>query len=466
MTREISPRTSVRLPASALRGRIVGGAAVLVTAGALVLAATAPAPSRRMADGTSHTKAVPRTLVCAGGLAHAAAQIGVSDGGPSSTLTTSGPAVRKSRATLAKSPLIVTGSAQVAARTYAVRTASDRRWFAAGTCPGPRSDSWFVGVGASQAHHSIVSVTNPLPGGALVDVRVLGPKGMVTAPGLRNLNVASGATVKLDLSRVAPAVGDLAVQIRTTRGLVVASAADSWSPDFVDRPVGDWVEDQPTATRRLTLAGLPSASGASKSGATALVANPAATEAVVAITLVGAEGTYAPTKGGTVRVPPGSVKAVSLGTMLRTAPAAVRLSSNVPIAATVRGTSGSDIAYASAIAPLGSSSVVGIPPHSGPARLVLVARAVKEHVTVTGYSATGTRVGSQMLTVPARASLSTTLSPKASALQISGAEAAGGVVVLDGSGKGKKRVGLAVLRLVPSASQAHVPPVAPGWIMP
>ena len=450
---------------------VTGAAAVVVTVGALVIAGTAPTPSHQVSDATSHTRAVPRTLVCAGGLAHAGARIGVSEGAASNAVTTSGPVVHKDQATLDKRPLIVTGSAVVAARTYAVRAAHDQHWFAAGSCPGPRSDAWFVGAGASQGHHATLSITNPLPGSALVDIRVLGPKGQVTAPGLRNINIASRATVKFQLSKVAPAVGDLAVQVRTTRGLVAASAADTWSRDFVDQPIGDWVEDQPAATRRLTLAGLPSMgatskSGASKDGATALIANPGPTEAVVALTLAGAEGTYAPTKGTTIRVQPGSVKAVDLTATLKTAPAAVRLSSNVPIAATVRGTSGSDSGYASTIAPLGSSSVVGIPTHQGPARLVLVAKESKEHVTVTGYSATGARIGSRMLTVPARASLSTTLWSKAVALQISGAEAAGGVVVLDGKGKGQKKVGFAVLRLVPSASQARVPPVAPAWIMP
>ncbi len=441
----------------AIRSWVVGGVAVVVAVGALVVAATAPAPSHRSAQPTSRTTAVSRTLVCSGGLAHSAARIGVSDAGPSGALVTKGPSVRKGSATLGKKPLTVTGSAQVAARTYAVRTARAKGWLAAGSCPGPRSDWWFVGVGASQAHHTTLSVTNPLDGSALIDVRVFGPKGQVTAPGLRGINVASGATVDFDLSQVAPSVGDLAAQVRTTRGLVTASAADSWSPDFVAKPIGDWVADQPAAARRITLAGLPSGGGA-----TALIANPGSTEAVVALTLAGAEGTYAPTKGGTVRVPPGSVVPVGLAAMLKTKPTAISLRSNIPIAATIRGTSGTDSAYASTVAPLGSSSVVGIPAHAGPARLVLVAGATAEHVTVTGYAASGKQVGVQALTVPARASLSSTLWSKAAALQITGADAAGGVVVLDGQGK----VGLAVLGLVPSASQAQVPPVAPAWIAP
>jgi len=441
---------------NAMRGWIAGGVGVAVTAAGLVVAATAPMPTRHAISETGRTTAVSRTLVCAGGLKHAVARIGVSGSAATTSLTTTGAKVRKAQATLGSTPLAVTGSAQVAARTYAVRTASDRRWFAAGSCPGPRSDWWFVGVGASQAHRSTLLITNPLAGSALVSVNVLGPKGPVVAPGLRNINVASHAAVTLDLSKVAPAVGDLAAEVRTSRGLVAVSAPESWSPDFVARPTGDWVADQPAASRKVTLAGL------SGGGATALVANPGENEAVVQLTLVGAQGTYAPTKGGTVRVPPGSVLPVELGPLLRTHPSAVTLTSNVPVAASLRLTSGTDSAYGPTLQSLGSSSVVGIPPHSGPAQLVLVAGTSKEKVTVTGYAANGKQVGSSSLTVPARASLTSTIWPKATALQISGADAAGGVVVL----KGKGKVGLAVLGLVPSASEAQVPPVAPAWIAP
>lgn len=447
--------TSIR--SQVLGSWIVAVVALAVTAAALTIAAKAPKPPASGAPGPTRTTAVARTLVCTGGLSGAMAQIGVSGSPAPGALTVTGAKVHGTRANLGRTPVIVTGPPQAAAQTYAVRTAQQRRWFAASPCPAPRSDWWFVGVGGSRVHDSTLVITNPLPGNAVVSVQVFGPKGVVAAPGLKNINIASMSTLRLDLARVAPAVGDLAAEVRTARGLVAVSAPESWAPDFVSKSIGDWVSDQSTAARRLTLAGLPAA-GTS----TALIANPGGTEAVVRLTLVGAQGTYAPTKGATVRVAPGSVLPVNLGPMLRTHPVAVDLASNVPITAGLRSTQGTDSAYGSVLEPLGSSAVVGVPPHPGPAQLVLVAGGAEEQVRVTGYAAGGTQVGERSLTVPARASLTTQLWPRAAAVQITGAGAAGGVVLVGGQAK----VGLAILGLTPSASLAQVPPVAPAWIAP
>jgi hypothetical protein len=446
--------------ASGLRGPIVAALAVVVSAAALTVAATAPRPSAPGVVVSARTTAVARTLVCTGGLPGSAARIGVSGGAGAAApgaLTITGAKVNGTRAKLGRAPVVVTGPPQVAARTYAVRTAQRRHWFAASVCPGPRSDWWFVGVGGSRGHDSTLVITNPLPGNAVVGVRVFGPNGVVAAPGLKNINIASMSSLRLDLAQVAPAVGDLAAEVRTARGLVTVSAPESWSPDFASKQIGDWVADQPAAARRLTLAGLPAA-GAS----TALIANPGGTEAVVRMTLVGAQGAYAPTKGGTIRVAPGSVLPVNLGPVLRTNPVAVNLGSNVPIAAGLRSTQGTDSAYGSVLEPLGSSSVVGLPPHPGPAQLVLIAGGAREQVRVVGYTADGRQVGERSLTVPARASLTTQLWRKVEALQVTGAGAAGGVVIVGG----RAEVGLGVLGLTPSASLAQVPPVEPAGIAP
>lgn len=432
-------------------------AAVLVAALAFVVAGTAPAPPQGK-SGLSRTTAVARHLVCAGGLARASAEVGVAGGTSNSALTFGGPTVTKGRASLRNKPLLITSPPKVAAAVYAVRTAQIGRWFAADACPSPRSDWWFVGAGGSQAHHSTLLITNPLPGNAVVDVHVFGPKGVVAAPGLDNLSVNTASTLKLNLADVAPSVGDLAVHVEATRGLVTASAPESWSPDFVAHTTGDWVADQPAASRKVTLAGVP----AGARTATALIANPGTDEAVIHITMVGAQGTYSPTKGATVRVPPQTVRPVVLTPLLGTKPAAFTLTSNVPIAATVRSTAGTDSAYAPTLRSLGSSAVVGIPTHLGPAALVLVAGNLKGRVSVVGYGANGKPLGTRVLSLPARASLTTALWPRASAVRVTGAGAAGGVVVL---GTGRK-VGLAVIGLTPSASESRVPPVAPALIGP
>ncbi|WP_310964407.1 DUF5719 family protein [Nocardioides terrisoli] len=444
------------------RGLLLVLGVVVLTVLALLGAGTVPRATGEHGP-TSRTATLGRDLSCAGGLPGAVARVGHVGPASGGTTVDGRPATRRAFA-LGRQPSRVHVSARQAARGYAVRSASSARWLAAGACPSPRPDWWFVGVGGSTSHDSVLTLDNPRPGAAIVDVDVLGPDGPVRSPGLHGLRIDSGHAVRLDLKKVAPSVGDLAVHVSASRGLVTASAAEVWSASVIEKPANDWVTDQPGASRSATLVGL----AASPRRATVLIANPAQKEAIVQLALVGRNGTFAPARDASVRVPPSTVLPVDLGAVARSRPMAVRLSSQVPVAATVRTTRGLDEAYAGSAPPIGAGAVVGLPVGE-PAQLVLVGDAatgkgaaapVTAKVVVTGYDAAGGSVGSRRVNVPPRGAATIPVWAHAVALRVTTDQGRVTGNVLLGKPGGNT---LAVIPLSPTSADTHVPTVRPGW---
>lgn len=415
---------------------------VVITFAALLFAGTAPLPTGTHA-AISKNATVGRDFSCAGGLPHATATAGhVGAATPQAT-------------GLARGPARMSASASQASSAYAFRTASGKGWLAAGACPSPESEWWFVGAGASNTHDGVLTLDNPRDGDAIVDIDVLGPNGVVEAPGLHGVRVVSRGSVQFDLKKYAPAVGDLAVHVTASRGLVAASVAEVWSANFVTRSAHDWVAAQPAAAKRVSLVGLPT----TPDHVTLLVANPSAKEAVVAVRFVGDKGTFSPVRHASVTVPPDTVQPVDLDDVLKVAPRAVRLTSQVPITATLRSTRGTDETYASVAEPIGSAAMVGLPA-GVVGQLALIGSSVTTRVRVIGYDVAGKQIASRTVTVPADGAASVPLWRRARAVSVLAGPGTGvrGAVLL---GRKGARV-VANIVLTPTASETRVPRVRQG----
>ena len=123
-------------------------------------------------------------------------------------------------------PLAVDAPRSRAADAYAGRYSRQGGSLAVSSCPEPANEFWFVGAGASVRHDTTLLVDNPRPGSAIVDITVYGPQGRVKAPGLRGITVAGHSSRTFDLTRVAPANGEVAAHVTTSRGLVSVSASE------------------------------------------------------------------------------------------------------------------------------------------------------------------------------------------------------------------------------------------------
>lgn len=429
-----------------LRTSLVSLLVVVLAAAALVCAGTADRSTGRqhVAEQTSHTV---RTFSCAGGLPGAQAVVGGA-GSPVSS------------ARIGSDPLRRTSQTGVAADAFATQVATGRGWLAAEACPEPRAEWWFVGVGGSGTHDSVLTLDNPREGDAVVDIEAFGPRGPVQAPGLQGVTVASGSQVRFDLKKVAPAVGDLAVHVEASRGLVGASATDHWARNVVTKPVSEWVAGQPAADRSLTLAGLPAKADA----ATLLLANPGQSEAVAQLQVIGRTGTFAPTRHETVRVHPGTVHAIAIDDLLKLKPVAVRVDSQVPVVATIRSVAGRDESYATAAVPLDGPAVTGFPGGSG-AVLQLSSLKGTAAGSVRLYAADGSSLGERRLAVPDSGSAQLKLPSRARALSVDAPGGPGDKVVaaLLLSPDGDEARGIAAVAVSSAGVAVKVPGVRAAW---
>lgn len=228
---------------------------------------------------------------------------------------------------------------------------------AAQECPAPGTRWWFTGAGAGLDHTSVLVLANPDPGPAVVDVRVLGPGGPVETVGTRGLTVAPGETTALDLLEVAPQGDELAVEVTTSRGRVVAAVADRFAASAGAEPGFEWIPPQARAARTVRLVPVP----ARASDYTVVLANPAGREARVEVAVAGATGSFAPTEGAEVVVPPGTVVTSPLPRDAAREPVSVTLRSTTPVTATVRAVAGDDHAYAAALTPTGGPGLAVLP---------------------------------------------------------------------------------------------------------
>jgi hypothetical protein len=324
------------------------------------------------------------------------------------------------------------------------------------TCPAPRAQWWFTGGGAGLDHASSLLLANVDAGPAVLDVTVLGPDGRVETVATDGITLAPHSVRRIDLADIAPQTDDLAVEVRTSRGRVVASVTDSFTRTAGAQPGQEWLAATDLPSRTIRLAGLPAGSSSS----TLFVANPSDLEATVDVRIAGKSGTFAPTGLDTISVAPGAIQEVDLGRVLPKKEAvALRLRSRVPVVAAVRVTDGDDHAYATPVSPLVGPAAAPVVP-GVETTVQLTAGALASKVAVVAYDAEGDRVDGTTLDVDATATA--TWSPKKGAAYL---------VVTPSTGTGAGTVhgavsyagdGLATVPLTALPIRVERPEVQPG----
>jgi len=434
-----SARPASRGPA----GRTTLWAAVVValTAGFLALAGTTPRGVGAPVQTFKRVQLDQRTFSCAGGIPGSKAIHGDVPGGVAPP------------ADIGDQPVVVDVHDGNALEAFAGQEARKAHWLAWSACPEPRPRWWFVGAGAATvSHDTVLTLTNPRVGQADVDIDVYGPNGPVAAPGLHGVTVAAGGTRVIDLAKAAPSVGDLAVNVVATRGLVAVSAADRFAPGVVGKAAQEWLPGQWLPAPSVTLAGLPP----KPDQATLVVANPGQDAAVVSVEVIGTGGTFAPKDIDTLTVPPGSVATASLRSVFNGEPLAIRVKAPHPVAATVRTVTGGDVAFASAVRPIEGTTALAVPEGSG--QLVLSSTGKKGKVSVTAFSGAGKALLDKAVAVPGASSVATALPPGTAYLRLvaSGSDAVAGFFVSDPAG-------MATGGVVPAIRSVLQPVVRPGW---
>jgi Family of unknown function (DUF5719) len=253
-------------------------------------------------------------------------------------------------------------------------------------CLGPGTDFWFVGPGTKSAADIELYLMNTDGQAADASVQVLTDSGPVLGSTDAGIGVPPHGMVVQSLAGLVHGSRDVALNVTTSVGRVVAAVLETSGPG---QP-GAWLPaSEPPATTQV-LPGLPGTPG----GRELYVAVPGSGNAQIKVTAITAKGSYAPTGGTGIELPGGSAVSVALPSLGGIA-GAIKVSSNVPVAASMSvpgGAAGAPGAFTAAAAPVQEQGVIaGNPggPGGGTSSLVLSAPRGAAQVQLTELTATG-----------------------------------------------------------------------------
>lgn len=423
------------------RSASLGVMVVALTAAVLTLAGTTPRGIGAPVRTFDRVELDQRTFACGGGIPDATASHGNIDSGIGAPVP------------IGAAAQVFEDDKSVAIGAFAGQESRAKDWLAWSPCPEPRARWWFVGAGAATvSHDTVLTITNPRAGQAVLDIDVRGPDGPVQGPGLHGITVPAGATQVVDLAKAAPSIGDLAVNVVAKRGLVSVSAADRFAPGVVGKAVQEWLPGQSLPATEVTMSGLPT----KPDRATLMVANPRQTDAIVSVELIGATGTFSPKENPTVTVPPDSVASVSIGSAFNGDPLAVRVKSDQPVTAAVRTVTAGDVAFATGVRPIQGATSFAVP--SGTGDLVLSSVGPASSVAVTAFAGSGKQLSDDPVAVPKASSVTTRLPAGTRYVRLvaQAADAVAGFSVTDPSG-------VATGGVLPAIRSVLLPVVRPAW---
>jgi hypothetical protein len=255
---------------------------------------------------------------------------------------------------------------------------------AAVQCQGPGTDFWFVGPGQKSVADIQLYLMNTDAQAADATVSVLTDSGPIIGNTDAGIEVPPHAVVVQSLANLLKNSSVVALNVTTSVGQVVPALLETSSGS---QP-GAWLPAaQPPATSQV-LPGLPGTPG----GRELYVAVPGEGNAEIKVTAVTERGSYQPTGGSGIDLPGGSAVAVALPS-LGGIPAAIQISSNVPVTASMSapgGAAGAPGAFTAAVGPVQEQGVIaGNPASGGSSELVLSAPQTAAQVQVSELTAAG-----------------------------------------------------------------------------
>ncbi|MCL2582999.1 MAG: DUF5719 family protein [Streptosporangiales bacterium] len=260
------------------------------------------------------------------------------------------------------------------------------------TCQHPGSDMWFVGTGTKtggSATWLYLTNTGAMP--ASTNVTVLTDTGVRSAQD-NQVTVPPHRYVGVNIASQAGASQELAVHVQTSSGQV---AADVWQDGGSG---GAWLPAATAPATAMVVPGVTAAGGAPK----LLVAVPGEQDAQVRVTALTAQGQTRPLGTGSQDATGGATSSFSLGSLGSSA-AALVVSSNVPITASVQDQGDGVGAFTAATPPVTGQGVVAGNPSGGgsTAGLALSAPAarVRAAITVLPSSSSGRTLPAPQQTV-------------------------------------------------------------------
>jgi hypothetical protein len=305
-------------------------------------------------------------------------------------------------------------------------------------CQGPGTDFWFIGPGQKPVGEIRLYLMNTDNQTADASVQVLTDSGPVLGGTDSGISVPPHGIVMQSLAGLLKGSRVISLNVTTSVGRVSAAVLETTN---AANP-GTWLPPALPPAKTQVLPGLPNTPGSRE----LYVAVPGSNNAQLKVTAVTGKGSFQPTGGTGIDLPGGSAVAVALPS-LGGIPAAIQVSSNVPVTASMLaagGQAGAPGAFTAASAPVQEQGVIaGNPPLSGGATaLILSAPHAAARVRVAEIAAAGSppTAAPKVVQVPAGHSEVVPLSPP----RRGGRTFAFGIVVTPLSGSGPVYAGRVV----------------------
>ncbi len=229
---------------------------------------------------------------------------------------------------------------------------------ATAVCQGPGTDFWFVGPGQKSVADIQLYLMNTDTEAADATVGVLTDSGPIIGSSDAGIEVPPHGLVVQSLAGLAKGSQVVALNVTTSVGRVAAAVLETSGSGAP----GAWLPAAEAPATTQVLPGLPGTPG----GRELYVAVPGSGNAQIKVTAITAKGSYQPTGGSGLDLPGGSAVAVALPS-LGGIPAAIEISSSVPVTASMSvpgGAAGAPGAFTAAAAPVQEQGVIAGNPGS------------------------------------------------------------------------------------------------------
>jgi hypothetical protein len=435
---------------------VTGATVVAVVAGTMV-------PAQPVPDVTARDSGTRVSVICPSFATQTAdisvAAVGIDQSVRTSNLSTPAAVTESPGLAVVKNPgqpvrVSANNANLFGATTVSAAANGNARGLGATQCLAAQTTHWFTGVDISQQAQSEFTLVNMDSTEAVVDITGFGADGGIEVR--RSLSVAGGSSMEVSLSEVARSATPIAVEVTSSPGRVAAFLRQSiWSKKTL---LGaDWVPESATPSTDLVVAGVPGSAGRR----TLVVANPSDRTAAVKVQMLTSNGSLDIADAQRIEVPPSSSRSVELAAGLGGQAAAVRLTSNQAVTASVLVDNGlapaaNDTAVAGATSALGADAVWPMAFGKTTAATLQLANSGTEDATVQlSVTPGGAAAQTSEVKVTAGSSAQVAL-PKAAALtiriQTASSSVHGSVIANEMIGKVH---GLAILDLSSQASTSR-----------
>jgi hypothetical protein len=382
--------TAGSVATTALPGSSAGGSAAIsrltatgtTTTGAPVKTLTTPGVL--ILSPVSTAAAAPASTPQAGAGGSGAA--GNSTAGSTASPAASPPAGPAVATTPGRGGVVIQATGAMARGLEVEQVGSDG--LATAQCSSPGTDFWFVGPGVASASQVQLYLMNTDGEPADAEVDALTDSGPLLGSSDTGIIVPPHSMVVQSLGTYLHGSHALSLHVTTSTGRVAVAVRQARSTTTTDAfgvtvpaaAPGGWLPATQPPSTRLTIPGLPGTSGT----VTLYLAVPGSANAQVKVTAVTAKGTYQPTGGSGIDLPGDSTVATQIAS-LSGVPAAIRITSNVPVTASAvisGGAAGAPGAISAAAVPVTEQGVAAANPSGSAGVTQLVISAPGKAVTV------------------------------------------------------------------------------------